>query len=124
MRIALDAMGTDRAPAPEVAGAIEMANTIHADHPDSPHFVEPIMVRLGFHLLSSWELAEEGVAVLRLNTEWRPRSVRAWETLGDGYLWVDDRDQAGPCYRKVLELDPEHGRARRILDWMEGPSDD
>jgi hypothetical protein len=108
----------------EVSTAMEMATAIEKRHPDSPHLEETVLIRLGFHLLSSWSMSDEGIAVLRLNTDLHPQSVRTWETLGDGYLWIDDRERAGPCFHKVLELDPENDRARRILDWMEESSDD
>jgi pimeloyl-ACP methyl ester carboxylesterase len=108
----------------EVERATEIAAAIHASHPDSPHLETAILARLGFHLLSSWEMSDEGVAVLRLNTELHSGSVQAWERLGDGYLWIDDLERAEPCYKKVLELEPDHGRARRILDWMESRPDD
>jgi len=108
----------------DVSAATEMATAIHKDRSDSPHLEEPILIRLGFHLLSSWGMSDEGIAVLRLNTDLHPQSVSTWETLGDGYLWIDDRERAGPCFRKVLELDPENERAQRILDWMSGSSED
>ena len=103
----------------DVATAIEMATAIHQSHPDSRHLEEPILIRLGFHLISSWQMSDEGIAVLRLNTELRPQSVWAWDSLGEGYLWIDDFDRAGPCFGKILELDPENARARRILDALE-----
>lgn len=103
----------------DVAAATRMATAIDRSHPDNPHMEESVLIRLGFHLISSWTMADEGTAVLRLSTELHPRSVRSWEALGDGYLWIDDRGRAVPCFKKVLELDPESERARRILDWIE-----
>jgi pimeloyl-ACP methyl ester carboxylesterase len=99
---------------PSAAG--EIAAKIRASRPQSPHFEEPVLIRLGYHLLSSWGMSEEGIAVFRLNTELHPQSVDAWYCLGDGYLWVGDHDQAAGCFRRVLELDPDNAGAKRNLD--------
>jgi len=106
----------------DVAAATEMAHAIHRTRPGTPHLEESILIRLGFHLLASWGMSDEGISVLRLNTELRPNSVGTWQTLGDGYLWIDDSERAEPCFRKVLEIDPDNERAQRILDWMESSS--
>jgi tetratricopeptide (TPR) repeat protein len=103
----------------DLSRAGEIASAIRAGRPDSALLEETVLIRLGYHLLSSWGMSDEGVAVFQLNTELHPQSVDAWTSLGDGYLWLDDNDRAAPAFRKVLELDPENDLAKRILEQLE-----
>jgi dienelactone hydrolase len=100
----------------DLPGAGEIASAVRAGRPDGALSEETVLIRLGYHLLSSWGMSDEGVAVFRLNTELHPQSVDAWSVLGDGYLWIDDRDGAARVFEKVLELDPENDFAKRMLE--------
>ena len=62
---------------------------------------------------------DEAIAVLRLNTELHPESVFAWDSLGEAYIFKGDDQEAIRLFRKVLELDPENARAKRILARLE-----
>jgi pimeloyl-ACP methyl ester carboxylesterase len=101
----------------------EIALEIRENRAHSPMLEESVLVRLGYHLLSSWNMVEEGIAVFRICTEVHPRSANAWITLGDGYLWTGDREQAASCMMKALELEPDNERAKRILESLQGPSE-
>jgi hypothetical protein len=103
----------------DLSGAGETASAIRTSRPDSALLDRSVLIRLGYHLLSSWEMSDEGVAVFRLNTELHPRSVDAWSCLGDGYLWTGDHEGAGTAFKKVLDLDPENAVAKRILAQLE-----
>lgn len=99
----------------DVSAATEISAKTRDSRSDGPLHEESVLIRLGYHLLSSWDMANEGITVFRLNTELHPRSIDAWSSLGDGYLWIEDHPSAERTFRRVLELDPGNERAKRIL---------
>jgi pimeloyl-ACP methyl ester carboxylesterase len=101
-----------------VAGALEMAHSIRQAQPESPLLQETSLVRLGYHLITSWELAEEALAVLKLNADLHPQSTMAYESLGEVYLMTGDYDRALPAVSKALELDPDNGSAKGMLEYL------
>jgi pimeloyl-ACP methyl ester carboxylesterase len=85
---------------------------------------EPVMLsRLGSHLIVTWELVREGIAVLELNVELHPRAPAAWASLGEGQLMRGDIDAAILSFRKSLELDPKNADVQGILEWAESRQD-
>jgi pimeloyl-ACP methyl ester carboxylesterase len=103
--------------------ALATARDLAEVRPDDPSLQPAVLDRLGSHLLASWELAEQGFAILKLNVELHPESPEAWASLGEGHLWVGDDDRAMIHFRKSLELDPENEGVRRVLEWLEGKQD-
>jgi pimeloyl-ACP methyl ester carboxylesterase len=102
-----------------VADALEMAHSIRQTQPESPLLQEILLTRLGYHLINSWELAEEAVAVLKLNAELHPQSTMAHESLGEVYLMTGDDERALPAVRRALELDPDNRSAKGMLEYLE-----
>jgi hypothetical protein len=100
------------------AGAIEMARAVDEAEPDHPLLSERILNRLGYHLLASWKLTDEAIAVFKLNTEHYPGSVNVWDSLGEAYYLAGEDELAIAQFRKVLELDPGNQRARAILEQL------
>jgi tetratricopeptide (TPR) repeat protein len=60
-----------------------------------------------------------GIAVLRLNTDQFPRSVDAWESLGDAYQAAGDPNQAKTSFHKALEIDPKNADVIEKLKKLE-----
>jgi hypothetical protein len=106
-----------------VDDALAAARALAQARPDHPSLQPAVLNRLGSHLLASWELVEEGFAILELNVELHPRSPEAWSSLGEGHLWVGNEDRAILHFRRSLELDPENEGVRRVLKWLEGRQD-
>jgi pimeloyl-ACP methyl ester carboxylesterase len=101
-----------------VADALEMAHSIRQAQPEIPLLQETLLTRLGYHLITSWELAEEAVAVLKLNADLHPQSTLAYESLGEVYLMTGDDEKALPAVRRALELDPDNGSAKGMLEYL------
>jgi len=60
----------------------------------------------------------EAIAVLKLNVEAYPQSANAYDSLGEAYLMVRDKEKAIENYRKALELDPTMESAKRALQML------
>jgi dienelactone hydrolase len=104
----------------DTTGAMETARVIRENQPESPLMQEETLTRLGYRLQLSWELSEAAMAVLKLNTELHPQSTDSFASLGEVYLLNEDDDLAEAALRKSLELDPDNGRARNMLHYLEG----
>lgn len=47
------------------------------------------------------------VALFKLNTELFPKEGNIWDSLGEGYLNIGQKEEAIQCYQKALDLAPE-----------------
>jgi pimeloyl-ACP methyl ester carboxylesterase len=105
-------------------GKTDQAKRIAGDlcdrEPDHPLLRGPVINRLGYHLLSSWELYDEAIAVFELNVEWEPETPNVYDSLGEAHMLAGNRELAIANFEKVLELDPGNERAIRILESLRG----
>ena len=56
---------------------------------------------------------------MKLNADLHPQSTLAYESLGEVYLMTGDDEKALPAVRKALELDPDNGSAKGMLEYLE-----
>ena len=52
---------------------------------------------------------DDGIAVLKLNLEYNPKSAKGWADLGYAYTRKLDDDNAIASYEKALALEPNNG---------------
>ncbi len=76
---------------------------------------EDVLNRLGYQFLYFWGQTEEAVAIFELNAELHPESANVYDSLGEGYLFKGEREQAVGNYRKSLQLDPSNENAKGML---------
>jgi len=105
----------------DIDGAKKRARELHEHAPQHPLLLGPVVNRLGYHLLSSWELYDEAIAVFELNVEWSPETVNVYDSLGEAHMLAGNDELAILNFEKVLELDPDNQRAARILESLTGP---
>jgi hypothetical protein len=72
------------------------------------------MNRLGYALLQN-KRAADALEVFKLNAESFPRSANAFDSLGDGYQAVGNRELAIQSYEKALAIDPNFASSRESL---------
>jgi pimeloyl-ACP methyl ester carboxylesterase len=99
-----------------LTGDAQIARELCSRKPEHPLLQGPVINRLGYHLLSSWELYDEAIAVFELNVEWNPETVNVYDSLGEAHMLAGNEELAILNFERVLELDPESQRARRILE--------
>jgi pimeloyl-ACP methyl ester carboxylesterase len=100
----------------DIEGAKKTARELCEHEPQHPLLRGPVVNRLGYHLLSSWELFDEAIAVFELNVEWEPETLNVYDSLGEAHMLAGNDELAILNFEKVLELDPENERAKRILE--------
>ena len=96
---------SDFVEAGDVAGARDAYRKIYAARPRDRAVSEESLNRLGYDIASRGEYPM-AVAVMRLNTELRPTSTNAYDSLADVYMMSGDRAQALETYRRLLEVAP------------------
>jgi Flp pilus assembly protein TadD len=83
-------------------------------------FSEARLRELGSYLLGKKETSA-AVAVLELNVEAFPESVRALEELGDALLVSGRPKEAGEVFRKALVLSPQNRKLQKKLAKIREP---
>jgi len=71
----------------------------------------------GYSFLQKNEL-EKAVEIFKLNVILHPESANVYDSLGDAYLKIGNKELAIKNYRKALELNPEKKSARKALDLL------
>jgi len=78
-------------------------------------FDEEVLNWLGYHLLFWWDRPQEALDVFKLNTELFPNSANAFDSLGEAYLTLGDKENAIMSYRESLQLNPQNKNAEAKL---------
>jgi tetratricopeptide (TPR) repeat protein len=69
---------------------------------------------LGYMLLNK-NMIEYTIQIFKLNVEKYPMSSNVYDSLGEAYLKIGDKENAKNNYEKSLQLDPENKNAKEIL---------
>ena len=86
-----------------VQATIEEYQRLRAEHGDEYNFAEYELDNLGYDLLRKGKSAD-GIAILKLNAEQYPASFYVYESLGDAYLQVGDKQAAEQNRRHALQI--------------------
>ena len=85
---------------------------------DSYDFSEKWLNNLGYDILIRYEF-DKAIAIFELNTEAYPESANTWDSLGDGYYWKRDKENAIKSFKKALEIDPNKQNSINRLKKLE-----
>jgi hypothetical protein len=99
-----------------VAGAVDRLLE-DQDEMSRKIILEPRLNLAGYRFLRSGRY-ETAQRIFQANVDLFPRSWNVYDSLGEAYRYLDDRDQAVRNYRKSLELWPANGNAMRALREM------
>ena len=84
-------------------------------------FAESELNQLGFQLLRT-DKVKEAVEIFKLNVEAYPQSANSYDSLGEAYMNLNQKDLAVTNYKKSLELNPKNTNAADRLKRLErGP---
>jgi len=103
-----------------VAGLKDEYRRLKSSRAREIDFSEARLRQLGSYLLGKKKTGE-AVAVLELNAEAFPKSVRAREELGDALLAAGRRKEAGEVFRKALDLSPQSRKIQKKLAKIQEP---
>jgi len=87
-----------------IQSAANMYNALIASKDSTYDFAESELNTLGYQLLGE-NKSKEGIAIFELNTKTYPNSSNAFDSLGDAYASVHDKDLAIKNYQKAVDLD-------------------
>ncbi|WP_223640102.1 serine hydrolase [Corallococcus sp. EGB] len=97
-----------------IAKTVAHYRELKATKPDAYDFSDSELNSLGYDLLRKGRAAD-AVEIFKLNVEMFPKVGNVYDSLGEAYLAVGDRDQARVNYRKAVELDPKNTNAAAVL---------
>ncbi|WP_375746644.1 serine hydrolase [Corallococcus interemptor] len=97
-----------------IAKTIAHYRELKATRPDAYDYSEEQLNSLGYQLLRTGRAAD-AVEIFKLNVEVFPKVGNGYDSLGEAYLGVGDKEQARVNYRKALELDPKNANAAAAL---------
>jgi len=79
---------------------------------------EPRVNSLGYRLLSAKRIPE-AIVIFEVNARTHPNSWNAYDSLGEAYANVRDKQRALDAYRKSVELNPENTNAKHTIEQIE-----
>lgn len=101
-----------------VQAAIEEYHELRAQHSDKYDLAEYELENLGYDLLRKGKSAD-AIAILKLNAEQYPAAFNAYDSLGDAYLQVGDKQAAEQNFRHSLQIYPgSDNYSRKKLDTL------
>ena len=96
---------------------MDAAVELHQKSGGAPH--EFYINVAGYNLLRHGR-PEDALRVFQLNSAVFPESANTWDSLGEAYMTLDRSEEAIQSYRKSLELNPDNGNAKRMLEQLAG----
>ena len=81
-------------------------------------FAEEELNTLGYRLMRQNKL-KEALEIFKLNVEAYPKAFNTYDSLGEAYMNLNERDLAIQNYKKALELNPKNASAVEALKRLE-----
>ncbi|AKF87447.1 hypothetical protein MFUL124B02_43020 [Myxococcus fulvus 124B02] len=88
-----------------------------AQAPQDAQLNPAILNDLGYALMLEGRLSD-ALKLLEANVALFPQDANAHDSLGEGYVAADRKDEGIASYRKSLELDPKNHNARKMLETL------
>ncbi|HEX5709023.1 MAG TPA: prolyl oligopeptidase family serine peptidase [Pyrinomonadaceae bacterium] len=101
------------------AAAVKRYHELRRTQPRAYDFSEGQLNALGYELLATGR-ATDAVEIFKLNVEMFPQGFNTYDSLGEAYAAVGNKELAIKNYRKSLELNPRNTNAVERLKRLEG----
>jgi tetratricopeptide (TPR) repeat protein len=95
--------------------ALNMYDSLKAANDTTYDFAESELNTLGYQLVSETKF-NDAIAIFKLNTTSYPKSSNAFDSLGDAYVAVRDKDDAIKSYQTAIDLDKNNLESIRKLN--------
>jgi len=83
------------------------------------YFSERECNSLGYYLVRNNRM-DDAIQLFVLNTEQFPKSGNVFDSMGEAYFKIGDKEKALASYKKAFELDPSNGNAADIIKKLQG----
>jgi tetratricopeptide (TPR) repeat protein len=101
------------------AAALQRYTEIKKAKASDNEVAEASLNRLGYTLLYSGH-EQDAITVFQRNTQEYPQSSNVWDSLGEAYMKVGQKDLAIRNYEKSLQLNPKNENAVDMLKKLRG----
>jgi CubicO group peptidase (beta-lactamase class C family) len=104
-----------------IAAGVAQYRDLKANQSATYDFAEAELNQLGYQLLRSGK-PREAIEIFKLNVEAYPQGSNTYDSLGEAYVAINERELAKQNYKKSLELNPNNTNAVAILKTLETPT--
>jgi CubicO group peptidase (beta-lactamase class C family) len=101
-----------------IAAAVAEYRDLKAKQPATYDFAEPELNALGYRLMARGKM-KEAVEIFKLNVEAYPQGFNTYDSLGEAYMNMNERELAIQNFKKSLELNPKNTSAVENLKKLE-----
>ena len=98
-----------------IEAALRQYRELKTREPNSYYFAESELNYLGYYLMDNLRKTPDAVEVFKLNVEIYPQSANAYDSLGEAYMKIGEKELAIKNYRKSAELNPQNKNALEML---------
>lgn len=84
--------------------------------PDSEYNLSEMGLNSFGYQLMAMNRNEDAFKILKLNTELYPKGANTWDSLGEIYMNMGEKEKSIEAYEKSLELNPENDNARKMIE--------
>jgi C-terminal processing protease CtpA/Prc len=93
-----------------ITAYIEAINKTMGNHP----MKNKILNKAGYAFLQDNNIMK-AISVFKINTELYPNDANAWDSLGEAYLKIGDKENALKSYKKAVSIDKKMSSALEII---------
>jgi len=104
-----------------IAAGVAQYRDLKAKESATYNFAEAELNQLGYQLLRTGK-PREAIEIFKLNVEAYPQGFNAYDSLGEAYMAVNERELAKQNYKKSLELNPNNTNAVAVLKTLDTPT--
>ncbi len=104
-----------------IAAGVAQYRDLKAKESATYNFAEAELNQLGYQLLRTGKL-REAIEIFKLNVEAYPQGFNTYDSLGEAYVAVNERELAKQNYKKSLELNPNNTNAVAVLKTLDTPT--
>jgi tetratricopeptide (TPR) repeat protein len=100
----------DLASEQQYEGLFRLYESVVKEHPDFK-IPEAGLNQLALQLVFNPKTSLKGINLLLLGTQLFPQSANLFDSLGEGYYYMGEQEQAIACFEKSVELYPDNQNA-------------
>jgi CubicO group peptidase (beta-lactamase class C family) len=101
-----------------IAAAVAQYRDLKAKESATYNFSEAELNQLGYQLLRTGK-PREAIEIFKLNVEAYPQGFNTYDSLGEAYVAINERELAKQNYKKSLELNPNNTNAVAVLKTLD-----